>query len=111
VNLRGEVVLGHDAALARLLGEIIDFRETRGLVVQARETETLVPRDAVFALGGAADRHAETLSPYISASTLPPLTTVKMCTSPLHSPQGRAMQKSCSISDSEDFHLPAGKSE
>jgi len=55
------MVLGHDAALARLLGEIIDFGETRGLVVQAGEAETLVPGDSVFALGGAADCHAETL--------------------------------------------------
>jgi len=55
-------MLGHDSALAGLLWEVIDFRESSGLVVQAGEPKTLVPGHAVLALRWAAHGHAETLS-------------------------------------------------
>lgn len=61
VPARREVVLRHDAALARLLWEVVDLGEARVLVVEAREAQALVFCHAVFALGGAADRHAEAL--------------------------------------------------
>jgi hypothetical protein len=56
------VVLRHDAALAGLLREVVDFGESSGLVVEAGEAETFVLGHTVGTLGGATDCHAEALS-------------------------------------------------
>jgi hypothetical protein len=67
LSIRWEVVLGHDAALARLLREIIDFRESSVLVVKASEAKTLVLDKAISTLRWGADSHAETLEGIVRA--------------------------------------------
>lgn len=60
-DARWEMVLGHEAALARLLGEVVDLGEASALGVKAGEPETLVLDEAICALRWATNSHAEPL--------------------------------------------------